>query len=76
MRSVPGPRYGLVLASLMLAASACVAANSTFWALGFVPFSVIIGVCAWQGMPLAETWERMSEESGEDVGRGPAGLGP
>ena len=76
MAPVPSPRYGLVLASLVVAACACVAANFTFWALCFMPFSVIIGICAWHGMPLAETWERMSEESGEDVGRGPAGLGP
>ncbi len=70
------PRYGLLLASLAVAASAVlVAVAVTLWALCVLPFALIIGICAWHGMTLAQTWGRMGDESGEALGRGPAGLG-
>lgn len=75
MAAAPRPRYGLVLASFGVAASAVLVAFVTLWALCVLPFALIIGICAWRGMALAETWERLSDGSGEDAGRGPAGLG-
>lgn len=75
MALAPRPRYGLVLASLGVAASAILLALVTLWALCVLPFALIVGICAWRGMTLADTWERLSEETGEDAGRGPAGLG-
>ena len=69
------PRYGLVLACLVAASlSGLGAVTVTFWALVVLPFAVIVGVCAWRGLTLAETWAGMTAGSDEDLGRGPAGL--
>jgi hypothetical protein len=76
MATTPGPRYGLLLASLAVAAlTVGVAVAVTPWALWVLPIALIIGICAWKGMTLTQTWERIGDESGEDPGRGPAGLG-
>jgi hypothetical protein len=52
-----------------------VAAAVTLWALWVLPFALIIGICAWNGMTLGQTWERIGDEAGKDPGRGPAGFG-
>ncbi len=65
----------MLLASLAAAASAVlVALTVTLWALSVLPFALVIGICAWHGMTLAQTWERMGDESWQDPGRGPACL--
>ena len=69
-------RYGLVLASLATAAlAALVAATISLWALCVLPFTLIIGICAWRGLTLTETWNAMDDGSEQDLGRGPAGMG-
>jgi hypothetical protein len=45
------------------------------WALCVLPFAVIIGICACNGLTLAQTWAGMAAAAEEDPGRGPAGLG-
>ena len=75
MAQPPRPRCGLVLASVAVAVAAVPVAFVTLWVLCVLPFALIIGICAWHGMTLAQTWERLSDESSEDAGRGPAGLG-
>lgn len=74
MASAPRRRCRLVLASRGVAAYAILLALVTLWALCVLPFALIIGICAWRGMTLGATWERLSEESGEYAARGPAGL--
>lgn len=70
------PRYGLVLASVAAALLAgLVGAAVTPWALWVLPFAVILGICAWRGLTLAQTWAGLDASSDEDPGRGPAGLG-
>lgn len=75
MAQPPRPRYSLVSASIAVAASAVPVAFVTLWVLCVLPFALIVGICAWRGMTLAQTWERLVDESDGDAGRGPAGLG-
>ncbi len=82
MASQPNPRYGMVVACLAAALSVALISLVTPWALWVLwvlcvlPFALVIGICACRGMTATETWERMSDESGDDVGRGPAGWSP
>ena len=71
------PRYGLMAVCLVVAVLAGVVAISvSTWALVALPFAFIIGACALIGLSLGETWDALGERSGDDVGRGPAGMGP
>lgn len=79
MVSQRSPRYGVVVACLAAAVAALLIAAVTPWVLWVVwvaPLALVIGICAWHGMTATEAWERMGAESGDDVGRGPAGWGP
>lgn len=79
MASQPNPRYGVVVACLaaaLLVALIFLVTPWALWVLWVLPFALVIGICAWRGMTATETWERMSDESGDDVGRGPAGWSP
>ncbi len=75
MASATRPRYGVLLASILSSVVAVAGAVLvTAWALLVLPFAFIIGVCAYSGLTLAQTWEAMDEHSGDDAGRGPAGM--
>ncbi len=80
MASPPRPRYRLVLASLAVIAAVGLFSFVTPWALWvlwILPLALIIGICAWRGMTLAETWQRLDDESPIDgPARGPAGFNP
>jgi hypothetical protein len=75
MAPAPHRRYGLLLGSLAVAASAVSLAFVTLWTLWVLPLALIIGICAWNGMTLTQIWARMGDDAGADPGRGPAGLG-
>ncbi len=64
------------VAPALVAAEARRAYRSYPWALVVVPLTVIVGICAWKGLTLRETWRGFDEgPDGGDLGRGPAGLG-
>lgn len=46
----------------------------TAWVPLVLPFAFIIAVCAYKGFTLTQTWTEMGEASGDDAGRGPAGM--
>jgi hypothetical protein len=76
MAPAPRPRYGLVLTSVAAAALAVLIGVAVSpWALWVLPIALIIGICAWNGLTLAQTWAGLDDGSGPDPGRGPAGLG-
>lgn len=76
MRARARPRYGLMLASLAVAALAVLTAFTiSAWTLLVLPFAFIVGTCAFFGYAFLETWDAIGDASGDDVGRGPAGLG-
>ncbi len=75
MSDSPRPRTGLVFGSLTAAVVAIAAALLlTAWALLVLPFAIIVAVCAYKGLTLTQTCTAMGEASGDDAGRGPAGL--
>ena len=52
------PRYRLILASLAVVAAVGLFSFVTpciLWVLWILPSALIIGICAWRGMTLAET---------------------
>ena len=69
------PRLGLLVSSVAAAVVAIAAAVLlSAWALIVVPFALIVGVCAYQGFTLSQTWDAIGDAAGDDAGRGPAGL--
>ena len=80
MASQPRPRYPLVLASLAVVAAVGLFSFLTpwaWWVLWILPLTLIIGICAWRGMTLSETWQRLGHESPVDgPARGTAGFNP
>lgn len=75
MSSRARPRFGLLFGSLAASVVAVAAALLlSAWALLVLPFALIIGVCAYEGLTLSQAWTALGEASGDDAGRGPAGM--
>jgi hypothetical protein len=68
-------RYGLIVGAATTGAlSLGGALVLSAWALLLLPFAIIVGACAWNGLTLAQTWRAMGEAFGDDAGQGPAGM--
>ena len=56
--------------------AAALALLVTAWFVLAAPFTVTFAYGAWLGLTHAEVLEAVGEASGDDAGRGPAGLSP
>lgn len=71
-----GPHRLVALAAAVVVISALVlAALVTAWTLAAVPFALVIGIAAWNGVGLRKTLGVLGDSS-PDAGGGPAGLTP
>ena len=59
----------------MLVVAVVVAMAVTAWALVVVPFALVLGVAAWNGIGARRVLDLLGDSS-DDPGRGPAGLTP
>lgn len=57
---------------MLLAAAGAVL---TPWTLVLVPFALVVGLAAWNGIGVRKTLDVLGDSS-SDAGSGPAGLGP
>ena len=64
-----------MLCGAIAVAAVVLAVLLTPWALVVVPFAVVIGIAAWNGIGVVRTLDVMGDSS-PDVGSGPAGLVP
>ena len=68
-RLVAGGCLAVAVLALVLAVSV------SWWALVVLPFALVVGVAAWNGIGVATTLHALGDSS-NDPGSGPAGLTP
>ena len=64
----------VTLLSVLTAVAVALAALVTGWFLLAVPFTVVGAYGAWLGLSDDELFDAFGSASGDDAGRGPAGL--